>query len=165
MLWWLAACAFVEPEVDLPDPGPSPEVRAQVDDRRDALLLTDGGVELWRAADAHGTWLRWQMLGPPTVHTEAGPLAADDPRLAYLFAPYGWLEGPAPSLSYSPSPVLSGAGWVATLDVASRRVVQIDDAAGAWHLRDHRDIDRMVLPHELVGPGGETLQVTRYAWP
>jgi len=165
MLWLLAACAFVEPEVDPVDPGPPDEVRHHIDARRDALQLTDGGAELWRAADAHGTLLRWRTLGPPTPITAAGPVDVDDPRRARLFAPFDHLDRDAPSLRYAPHPVLEADGTTLHLDEITRRVTRIDDAAGTWRLDDHRDVERLVLPYRLTDPDGHTLLIERYDWP
>jgi len=165
MLLLIAACAFVTPEPPATEQGPEQALLDHIAARRDDLLRTDGGVELWRAADAHGTWLRWHTVGAPTPITDDGPLPPDDPRVELLFAPFQWLEEPSPTLSYRPHPVLRGGGRVLHLDLASRRVVQVDRGRGAWQLADHRDVDRLVLPHLLVAPDGTRTVVTRYAWP
>lgn len=166
LLSLVLACAFVEPEEVVVIPTLPAIEAVEVDATRQALLATDGGAELWRSLDAHGTLGRWRLLGPPTVTLDDGSvLAAGDPRLRALFAPFTSLpvDG-APTPSGEDPIYLAMGDHELVLDEASRRVIGLEDERGRWKLSDHRAVERMTLPHRLVTPDGTEVRIARYAF-
>lgn len=162
----LLACAFVEPEAVVEVPRLSDREAAAVATTRDTLLATNGGAELWRALDAHGTLGRWRLLGEPTVTLADGSvLAAGDPRRRALLAPFTSLPVDTPPEPSGEDPIfLALADHELVLDEASRRVIGLEDERGRWKLSDHRPVERMTLPFRLVTPDGTVVEVAAYAF-
>jgi hypothetical protein len=155
ILTLLLACSFVTPTVEVPPPTLDDAAQERVDATRTELLSTDAGAELWRSLDAHGTLGRFELLGPPIVELADGTVLRDtDPRYRALLSPF--LDPrEARSVAYDgDAPRVRLPGVVLHLDAATRRVRERHDDAGRWQLLDHRDVERLTLPHRLIDPAG-----------